>query len=214
MLEPFLDDPEPEVRCACAAALLNSGELSLNVRAGNVFYEFLHSENAEDRRHAVHCLSMIRHLDTGQIVRQLLDDPDDEIRRVAIHAIDETKLESTFGRLAELIPKESLQPAISTCLHAVGPGAAEMIGGHLGAMKYDEAPGTYRFLTQLLIEADEGERSSRIEGFIAKVTGEDDRARLMAGYCDSLTTESGNRQHLAFAREQLAEYTRLSLIHI
>ena len=82
VLEPFLDDPEPEVRCACAAALLNSGELSLNVRAGNVFYEFLHSENAEDRRNAVHCLSMIRHLDTGQIVRQLLDDPDDEIRRV------------------------------------------------------------------------------------------------------------------------------------
>ena len=39
-LEPFLDDPEPEVRCACAAALLNSSELSLNVRAGNVFTSF------------------------------------------------------------------------------------------------------------------------------------------------------------------------------
>ena len=210
VLEPFLDDPEPEVRCACAAALLNSGELSLNVRAGNVFYEFLHSENAEDRLHAVHCLSMIRHLDTGQIVRQLLDDPDDEIRRVAIHAIDETKLESTFGRLAELIPEESLQPAISTCLHAVGPGAAEMIGDYLDAMQYDKTPGTFRFLTQLLIEAGEGERSSRIEGFIDKVTGEDDRALLMADYCDSLATETGNRQRLGFAREQLAEYTRQS----
>ena len=208
VLEPFLDDPEPKVRCACAAALHSSGELSLNVRAGNVFYEFLHSENAVDRLYAVQCLSMIRHLATGQIVRQLLDDPDDEIRRVAIHAIDEDKLESTFDRLAELIPEESLQPAISECLHAIGAGAAGLVGERLGAMQYDDAPETFRFLTQLLIEAGEGDRSSRIEGFIAKVTGEDDRALLMADYCDSLGAEGANRQRLAFAREQLAEYTR------
>ena len=105
---------------------------------------------------------MIRHLDTGQIVSQLLDDPDNEIRREAIHAIDETKLESTFGRLAELIQEETLQPAVSACLHAIGPGAAERIADHLGAMQYETAPDTFRFLTQILIEAGEGELSPRI----------------------------------------------------
>tara|TARA_B100000614_G_scaffold60864_1_gene53880 strand:- start:383 stop:3154 length:2772 start_codon:yes stop_codon:yes gene_type:complete len=213
VLEPFLDDHEPEVRCACAAALLNSGELSLNVRAGNVFYEFLHSENVEDRRHAVRCLSMIRHLDTGQIVRQLLDDPDNEIRREAIHAIDETKLESTFGRLAELIQKETLQPAVSACLQAIGPVAAERIGDHLGAMQYETAPDTFRFLTQILIEAGEGERSPRIEGFIEQVRGEADRARLMTDYLRSLSSDRGNRQRLVFAREQLAEYIQKADIY-
>ena len=208
VLEPFLDDPEPEVRCVCAAALLNSGELSLNVRAGNVFYEFLHSENAADRRYAVQCLSMIHHLDTGQIVRQLLGDPDNEIRREAIQAIDETKLDSTFGRLLKLIPEETLQSSISACLHSIGLGAAGMIGDHLGTMQYDDAPETFRFLIQLLIEASEGERSPRVEGFISKVKGEDDRARLMTDYLRSLSPDRVNRQRLVFAREQLAEFVR------
>lgn len=103
ILDPFLDDDDPGVRCACAAVLLNSGELSINVRAGNLFYEFLHSDDPANRRLAVVCLSKIRNLDTTLITAKLLDDPSDDIKRDAIHSIDGTKLESTFGRLAELI---------------------------------------------------------------------------------------------------------------
>lgn len=208
VLEPFLDDTEPEVRCACAAVLLNSGELSLNVRAGNVFYEFLHSEKAEHRQRAVRCLSMIRHLDTALITRRLLDDADEIIRREAIHSIDETKLEHTFDRLTELIAEEPLRPALAACLHAIGPRASAMIEAHLEGMTYDAAPESFCFLIRLLIEADEGERSPQIEKLIERVSGETSRAELVRDYCASLKDFRSDRLGLVFARTLIAEYTR------
>jgi hypothetical protein len=208
ILEPFLDDADPGVRCACAAVLLNSGELSINVRAGNLFYEFLHSDDPTNRRLAVVCLSKIRNLDTTLITAKLLDDPSDDIKRDAIHSIDGTKLESTFGRLAELITEESLRPAISACLQGIGKPAAELIGRHLDAIEYGDAPETFRLLTQLLIAINESGKSARIEQLIAQVSSETARAQLMMDYCAMLGGASGDKELTAFAREQLGEYAR------
>ncbi len=208
ILEPFLDDADPGVRCACAAVLLNSGELSINVRAGNLFYEFLHSDDPTNRRLAVVCLSKIRNLDTTLITAKLLDDPSDDIKRDAIHSIDGTKLESTFGRLAELITEESLRPAISACLQSIGKPAAELIGRHLDAIEYGDAPETFRLLTQLLIATNESGKSARIEQLIAQVSSETARVQLMMDYCATLGSARSDKELTAFAREQLAEYTR------
>jgi HEAT repeat protein len=208
ILEPFLDDDDPGVRCACAAVLLNSGELSINIRAGNLFYEFLHSDDPANRRLAVVCLSKIRNLDTTLITAKLLDDPSDDIKRDAIHSIDGTKLESTFGRLAELITEESLRPAISACLQGIGKPAAELIGRHLDAIEYGDAPETFRLLTQLLIAINESGKSARIEQLIAQVSSETARAQLMIDYCAMLGGASGDKELTAFAREQLGEYAR------
>jgi predicted ribosomally synthesized peptide with SipW-like signal peptide len=208
ILEPFLDDADPGVRCACAAVLLNSGELSINIRAGNLFYEFLHSDDPTNRRLAVVCLSKIRNLDTTLITAKLLDDPSDDIKRDAIHSIDGTKLESTFGRLAELITEESLRPAISACLQGIGKPAAELIGRHLDAIEYGDAPETFRLLTQLLIAINESGKSARIEQLIAQVSSETARAQLMIDYCAMLGGASGDKELTAFAREQLGEYAR------
>ena len=208
ILEPFLDDADPGVRCACAAVLLNSGELSINVRAGNLFYEFLHSDDPTNRRLAVVCLSKIRNLDTTLITAKLLDDPSDDIKRDAIHSIDGTKLESTFGRLAEFITEESLRPAISACLQGIGKPAAELIGRHLDAIEYGDAPETFRLLTQLLIAINESGKSARIEQLIAQVSSETARAQLMIDYCAMLGGASGDKELTAFAREQLGEYAR------
>jgi len=208
ILEPFLDDADPGVRCACAAVLLNSGELSLNVRAGNVFYEFLHSDDPAHRREAVRCLSRIRHLDTALITTELLGDPDEAIRREAIHSIDATKLESTFARLAELITEEPLRPAISSCLQAIGAPAAERIGRHLDTIDYADAPETFRLLAQMLIATSVGGRSARIEQLIAQVGSETARAQLMREYCGTLAGERPDKARTEFAREQLAGYAR------
>ena len=208
ILEPFLDDPDPGVRCASAAVLLNSGELSLNVHAGNLFYEFLHSDDLVKRRLAVQCLSRIRNLDTALITGELLDDPDDAIKREAIHSIDEAKLGATFGRLAGLITEEPLRPAISACLQAIGRPAAEMIGRHLDTIKYGDVPETFRLLTHLLVETNEAGKSPRIEQLITQVSSETARAQLMMDYCASLSSTRNDKELTAFAREQLAEYTR------
>jgi predicted ribosomally synthesized peptide with SipW-like signal peptide len=208
ILEPFLDDADPGVRCACAAVLLNSGELSINIRAGNLFYEFLHSDDPTNRRLAVVCLSKIRNLDTTLITAKLLDDPSDDIKRDAIHSIDGTKLESTFGRLAELITEESLRPAISACLQGIGKPAAELIERHLDAIEYGDAPETFRLLTQLLIATNGSGKSARIEQLIAQVSSETARAQLMMDYCATLGSARSDKELTAFAREQLAEYTR------
>ena len=208
ILEPFLDDPDPGVRCASAAVLLNSGELSLNVHAGNLFYEFLHSDDPVKRRLAVQCLSRIRNLDTALITGELLDDPDDAIKREAIHSIDEAKLGATFGRLAGLITEEPLRPAISACLQAIGRPAAEVIGRHLDTIKYGDVPETFRLLTHLLVETNEAGKSPRIEQLITQVSSETARAQLMMDYCASLGSTRNDKELTAFAREQLAEYTR------
>ena len=208
ILEPFLDDPNPGVRCACAAVLLNSGELSINVHAGNLFYEFLHSDDPENRHLAVVCLSMIRNLDTALITAELLDDPSDDIKRDAIHSIDEAKLGATFERLAGLITEEPLRPAISACLQAIGRPAAEMIGRHLDTIEYGDAPETFRLLTQSLIATNEGGKSPRIEQFIGQVGSETARAQLMMDYCASLGGMRNDKQLTVFAREQLTEYAR------
>jgi len=208
ILEPFLDDADPGVRCACAAVLLNSGELSLNVHAGNLFYEFLHSDDPENRRLAVVCLSMIRNLDTALITAELLDDPSDDIKRDTIYSIDGAKLESTFGRLAELITEEPLRPAISACLQGIGQPAAELIGQHLDTIEYGAAPETFRLLAHLLIETNESGKSARIEQLIAQVSSETARAQLMMDYCATLGGASGDKELTAFAREQLGEYAR------
>ena len=208
ILEPFLDDADPGVRCACAAVLLNSGELSINVHAGNLFYEFLHSDDPANRRLAVVCLSKIRNLDTTLITAELLDDPSDDIKRDAIHSIDGAKLESTFSRLAELITEEPLRPAISACLQGIGKPAAELIGRHLDAIEYGDAPETFRLLTQLLIATNESGKSARIEQLIAQVSSETARAQLMMDYCATLGGASGDKELTAFAREQLGEYAR------
>jgi len=208
ILEPFLEDADPGVRCACAAVLLNSGELSLNVRAGNVFYEFLHSDEPAHRRAAVQCLSRIRHLDTGLITTELLGDPDDAIRREAIHSIDAAKLESTFERLAELITEEPLRPAISACLQGIGKPAAEMIERHLDTIEYADAPETFRLLAQLLIATRDGDKSARIEQLIAQISSETARAQLMREYCATLAGGRPDKALTAFAREQLAGVAR------
>ena len=208
ILESFLDDPDPGVRCACAAVLLNSGELSINVHAGNVFYEFLHSEDPKNRHLAVVCLSTIRNLDTALITAELLDDPSDDIKRDAIHSIDATKLESTFARLTGLITEEPLRPAISTCLQVIGKPAAELIGQHLDAIKYSDAPETFRLLTHLLIETNESGRSPHIEQLIAQVSSETARARLTMDYCGMLGSARSDKALMGFAREQLAEYAQ------
>jgi ATP/ADP translocase/HEAT repeat protein len=208
ILQSFLGDPAPEVRCACAAVLLNSGELSINVHAGNVFYEFLHSDDPENRHLAVVCLSMIRNLDTALITAKLLDDPSDDIRRDAIHSIDKAKLNSTFGRLTRLITEEPLRPAITECLQGIGKPAAELIGQHLDTIKYDESPETFQLLTQLLIVINENGKSVRIEQLIEQVSSETDRAQLTMDYCATLGSERSNKELTALAREQLAEYTR------
>jgi len=207
-LEPFLNDADPGVRCACAAVLLNSGELSLNVRAGNVFYEFLHSDDSAHRREAVRCLSRIRHLDTALITTELLGDPDEAIRREAIYSIDAAKLESTFTRLTELITEEPLRPAISSCLQAIGAPAAEMVGWHLDAIEYAEAPEKFRLLAQMLIATSESGKSARIEQLIAQVSSETARARLMLEYCATLAGGRSDKALTAFARELLAEYAQ------
>jgi hypothetical protein len=196
------------VRCACAAVLLNSGELSLNVHAGNLFYEFLHSDDPENRRLAVVCLSMIRNLDTALITAELLDDPSDDIKRDTIYSIDGAKLESTFGRLAELITEEPLRPAISACLQGIGKPAAELIGQHLDTIEYGAAPETFRLLAHLLIETNESGKSARIEQLIAQVSSETARAQLTMDYCATLGSARSDKELTAFAREQLAEYMR------
>ena len=208
ILQSFLGDPVPEVRCTCAAVLLNSGELSINVHAGNVFYEFLHSDDPENRHLAVVCLSMIRNLDTAMITAELLDDPSDDIRRDAIHSIDKAKLNSTFGRLTRLITEEPLRPAITECLQSIGKPAAELIGQHLDTIKYDDSPETFQLLTQLLIATNENGKSVRIEQLIAQVSSETNRAQLTMDYCATLGSARSNKELTALAREQLAEYTR------
>ncbi len=213
ILEPFLDDADPGVRCACAAVLLNSGELSLNVRAGNIFYEFLHSDDPQHRREAVRCLSRIRNLDTALITTELLGDPDEAIRREAIHSIDEAKLESTFAKLVELSTDETLRPAISACLHAIGAPAAERIGRHLDAIEYADAPETFQLLAQMLIVTNEDGKTARIEQLIAEVSNETARARLMKEYCDTMAGERPDKVLTNFAREQLVEYARQAVFY-
>ncbi|HJO09394.1 MAG TPA: Npt1/Npt2 family nucleotide transporter [Verrucomicrobiota bacterium] len=208
ILEPFLGDPDPGVSCASAAVLLNSGELSINVHAGNLFYEFLHSDESANRRLAVQCLSRIRNLDTGLITGELLDDPDDSIKREAIHSIDADKLESTFERLTGLITEESLRPAISASLQAIGRPAAKMIRCHLDTIEYGDAPETFRLLTQLLIAINESGKSARIEQFIEQVGSETARVQLMIDYCATLGNARSDKELTAFAREQLVEYAR------
>ena len=100
ILQSFLGDPAPEVRCACAAVLLNSGELSINVHAGNVFYEFLHSDDPENRHLAVVCLSNDSQSRHGTDHRQVARRP---VRRhpARRHPLDrrQPNSKSTFGRL-------------------------------------------------------------------------------------------------------------------
>jgi hypothetical protein len=138
----------------------------------------------------------------------LLDDPSDDIKRDAIHSIDEAKLGATFERLAGLITEEPLRPAITACLQGIGKPAAELIGQHLDTIKYSDAPETFRLLTHLLIETNESGKSVRSEQLIAQVSSEMARAQLMMDYCASLGSTRNDKELTAFAREQLAEYTR------
>lgn len=207
-LEPLLDDDVPGIRCASAAALLSSSDSSLSKRAESIFDEFLNSGNVDERFYAVQSLSVVREVDTTEIISQLLNDPADAIKMEAIHSIRKPDLNSTFERLMELISEESLKPAISNCLKKIGRPANELIEKRLESMRYGDAPEPYRSLIYLLIENNELKRSSSIEVFIDQISEETERTQLALEYFSTMGNIPQCRNLKKFARKELAEYLR------
>jgi hypothetical protein len=207
-LEPLLDDDVPSIRCASAAALLSSSDSSLSKRAESIFDEFLNSGNVDERFYAVQSLSVVREVDTTEIISQLLNDPADAIKMEAIHSIRKPDLNSTFERLMELISEESLKPAISNCLKNIGRPANELIEKRLESMRYGDAPEPYRSLIYLLIENNEHKRSSSIETFIDQISEETERTQLALEYFSTIGNIPQGRNLKKFARKELPEYLR------
>jgi hypothetical protein len=207
-LEPLLDDDVPSIRCASAAALLSSSDSSLSKRAESIFDEFLNSGNVDERFYAVQSLSVVREVDTTEIISQLLNDPADAIKMEAIHSIRKPDLNSTFERLMELISEESLKPAISNCLKKIGRPANELIEKRLESMRYGDAPEPYRSLIYLLIENNEHKRSSSIETFIDQISEETERTQLALEYFSTIGNIPQGRNLKKFARKELPEYLR------
>ena len=83
-----------------------------------------------------------------------------------------------------------------------------MVGRHLDAIEYAEAPEKFRLLDEMLITTSECGKSARIEQLIAQVSSETARARLMWEYCATLAGGRPDKALTAFAREQLTEYAQ------
>lgn len=80
-------DPDPSVRSAAAAELINHGDLQHLIRGATAFRAMLVSPHREERLAAAGSLVVVRgHTLTGTL-RQLLEDPDVDVRLTALDAI-------------------------------------------------------------------------------------------------------------------------------
>lgn len=213
ILEPLLADENGNIRCAAAAALLHAKDDDVRDKAQTLFRYCLESEEDAIRLQATECLVLDRLEDAESILSNLLTDSNDSIKRAAVKTLDSKTLPALCEKLDASLRNESLRPAISAKLEAIGKTAFDLFEERLSALNYEDDPERYRSLLSVLIEFNRLSRSPRVETFIDKVKEETHRTLLSMEYYSGLSEARRSRRFKNYVRKELDKHLEKAEFH-
>jgi HEAT repeat protein len=122
-VEPLLRDPEAAVRAAAAGALLAAGAGPGPEAAREALAALARSPRAGERALAARALAAAGRGAPGEILLDLLSDPEPAVRRAALAAAGEARIPSLLPALVRALGERSTSRAAAEALAGWGPGA-------------------------------------------------------------------------------------------
>ena len=182
-LEPFLDDPSPEVRFS-SAALLRSFEHRGKRRAEEVCTQFIKSDFPEDRLLLVDCLSSLENLDNTFFIDEILATADDELN-AATSLLNAETVSKVFEKVSARLKEENGTGFNADFLAQIGGSAKELVRKELTQIKYSDSKRRFADLLGLLVQVGKPLDYVIFSTYADQISGDSDRARLICEYFQS-----------------------------